>query len=265
MYFRVVYGDSVVIRIGSTTLMFLKMFHLNILPRFRFLSRNHQIFRHIHLGSVYFLSSCQTSLASALKSRHRLLQSSQRTSLTYGINQSRPCVYGRCYSSQLGSTEDVLIYTGNLGKAVLGVKFFSYSSSMFSLCLMPLILTKTGIGVSSFAMKAAFCGFIGFFTFLTPVLLHLITKGYVVRLYHNRETDMYTAVTYNALLVEKKTMFHQSDVKVPDVSRMFTSFYAKKKSMLINPMLFDVPHDYNHLMGYDRPFTFDPEDINKPD
>ncbi|GAA6099703.1 transmembrane protein 70, mitochondrial, partial [Tachysurus ichikawai] len=180
--------------------------------------------------------------------------------------KSRPCVYGRCYSSQLGSTEDgVLIYTGNLGKAVLGVKFFSYSSSMFSLCLMPLILTKTGIGLSSFALKAAFCGFIGFFTFLTPVLLHLITKGYVVRLYHNRETDMYTAVTYNVLLVEKKTMFHQSDVKVPDVSRMFTSFYAKKKSMLINPMLFDLPHDYNHLMGYDRPFTFDPEDINKPD
>lgn len=130
---------------------------------------------------------------------------------------------------------------------------------------MPLILMKTGIGVSSFATQAIFCGFIGFFTFLTPVLLHLVTKGYVVRLYYNKETDMYTAVTYSALLVEKKTMFHQSDVRVPDVSRMFTTFYAKKKSMLVNPVLFEIPHDYNHLMGYDRPFTFDPDDIDKPD
>ncbi|TSN21211.1 Transmembrane protein 70, mitochondrial [Bagarius yarrelli] len=130
---------------------------------------------------------------------------------------------------------------------------------------MPLILTRTGLGVNSLVMKVAFCGIIGFFTFMTPVLLHLVAKGYVVRLYHNRETDVYTAVTYNALLVEKKTVFHQSDVKVPDVSRMFTSFYANKKSLLINPMLFDLPHDYNHLMGYDQPFTFDPEDMNKPD
>ncbi|KAI5093134.1 transmembrane protein 70, mitochondrial [Silurus meridionalis] len=178
----------------------------------------------------------------------------------------RPSVYGRWYSSQPSSTEDGnLIYTGNLGRAVLGVKFFSYSSSVFSLCVMPLVLMKTGIGVSSLAMKVAFCGFIGFFTFLTPVLLHLITKGYVVRLYHNQETDMYTVVTYSALLVEKKTVFHQSDVKVPDVSRMFTSFYAKNKSLLINPEMFHIPHDYNHLMGYDRPFSFDPDDINKPE
>ncbi|KAG7319419.1 hypothetical protein KOW79_016562 [Hemibagrus wyckioides] len=240
------------------------MFHLNILPRFRVISRNHQILRQIHRGSVYFLSRSQTSCtSSALTSSHHVVQ---RTSLTSWTTQSGLCVDRRCYSSQPGSTEDgVLIYTGSLGKAVLGVKFFSYSSSMFSLCLMPIILTKTGIGVNSFVMKAAFCGFIGFFTFLTPVLLHLITKGYVVRLYHNRETDVYTAVTYSALLVEKKTVFHQSDVKIPDVSRMFTSFYAKKKSMLINPMLFDVPHDYNHLMGYDRPFTFNPEDMNKPE
>ncbi len=148
---------------------------------------------------------------------------------------------------------------------VVGVKFFSYSSSMFSLCVMPYVLLKTGIGVNSLALQVAFCGIIGFFTFLTPVLLHLITKGYVVRLYHNKETDMYTAITYSALLVEKRTVFHQSDIVIPDVSRMFTSFYAKKHAMLVNPMLFPLPHDYNHLMGYDRPFSFDTDDLNKPD
>lgn len=148
---------------------------------------------------------------------------------------------------------------------IAGVKFFSYSTSMFSMCVMPYVAMKTGIGVTTFVLKVAFYSFIGFFTFFTPLLLHFITKGYVVRLYHNKDTDMYTAVTYNLFLVEKKTMFHQSDVKIPDVSKMFTSFYAKNRSMLVNPMHFDIPQDYNHLMGYDRPFSFDLDDIDKPD
>ncbi|XP_062843882.1 transmembrane protein 70, mitochondrial [Trichomycterus rosablanca] len=240
----------------------MNMFVLNVLSRTRYFTRNNQIFRQIHCCSVYLPnSSNQPCLSTLVYTREH-----QRTFLRSHNNKVLPYTYRRWCSSTPKSTNDgVLIYSGNLGKAVLGVKFFSYSSSMFSLCLMPYILTKTGLGVSSLALKVAFCGFIGFFTFLTPVLLHLVTKGYVVRLYHNRETDVYTAVTYNALLVEKKTAFHQSDVKVPDASRMFTSFYAKKRSMLVNPELFQIPHDYNHLMGYDRPFSFDLDEINKSD
>nr|XP_006004574.1 PREDICTED: transmembrane protein 70, mitochondrial isoform X2 [Latimeria chalumnae] len=157
-----------------------------------------------------------------------------------------------------------LIYTGNLAKTVLGVKFFSYSTSMFSLFAMPYILLKSGVGTQSLALQIAFCGIVGFFTFITPVALHLITKGYVVRLYHNTETDTYTAVTYNALLAEKKTIFHQGDVKIPGISKMFTTFYANRRSMLVNPMLFPHPNDYSHLMGYDQPFSFDLEEIKEP-
>ncbi|KAH1177456.1 hypothetical protein KIL84_011158 [Mauremys mutica] len=142
----------------------------------------------------------------------------------------------------------------------MGVKFFSYSTSMFSFCMMPYIILKTGIGVESVFLQTAFYGIVGFFTFITPVTLHLLTKGYVVRLYHKAETDTYTAITYNVMLAEKRTVFHQRDVKVPDISKMFTTFYAKTKSMLVNPMLFTYPQDYNHLMGYDKPFYFDLEE-----
>ncbi|XP_010892350.1 transmembrane protein 70, mitochondrial [Esox lucius] len=159
------------------------------------------------------------------------------------------------------SEEGKLIYSGNLGNAVRGVKMFSYASSGASLCVMPFIFLKTGVGVQSLLLKGAFCGVIGFFTFLTPILLHVITKGYVVRLYHNNDTDTYTAVTYNVLLMEKKTVFRQSEVRLPGVSKMFTTFYANNMSMLVNPMLFPIPHDYNHLMGYDQPFSFDTEDL----
>ncbi|XP_061784723.1 transmembrane protein 70, mitochondrial [Nerophis lumbriciformis] len=152
-----------------------------------------------------------------------------------------------------------LIYSGTLGAAVRGVKMFSYSTSGASLFLMPQILLKTGLGVQSLAVQAAFCGIMGFFTFLTPVLLHLITKGYVVRLYHNPDMDTYTAVTYSVVLTERRTVFRQDQVRVPAISKMFTTFCAGNTGLLVNPDLFAAPQDYNHLMGYDKPFTFPPD------
>ncbi|XP_072921225.1 transmembrane protein 70, mitochondrial [Hemitrygon akajei] len=169
----------------------------------------------------------------------------------------------RYFCSDENTGEGRLIYTGNLAKAVFGVKFFSYSTSIFSCCMMPYVILHSGLGIQSPALQAAFCGIIGLFTFLNPVVLHLLTRGYVIHLYHNAETDNYTAVTYNALLQQKKTIFHQKDVEVPGVSKMFTTFYANKKSMLVNPVLFWYPNDYNHLMGYDRPFSFDLDDLQK--
>ncbi|KAM4026955.1 transmembrane protein 70, mitochondrial [Anomaloglossus baeobatrachus] len=167
-------------------------------------------------------------------------------------------------STPVTHEQDRLVYTGNLGRAVLGVKFFSYSTSMITLLTLPMVFAKSGIGIDGLALQIAFFSVIGFFTFVTPVTLHFVTKGYVVRLYHNKERDLYTAITYSALLVEKKTEFSPEDVDVPGMSKMFTTFYAKKKSMLVNPMLFPNASDYQHLMGYDKPFTFHPEDINPP-
>ncbi|NWU99593.1 TMM70 protein, partial [Upupa epops] len=153
-----------------------------------------------------------------------------------------------------------LVYKGNLAKAVLGVRFFSYSTSIFNVFMMPYIVLNSGVGFDSMLTQAAFYGLIGFFTFVTPVSLHVFTKGYVVRLYYRDDMDTYTAITYNAILAEKATVFHQKDVKIPDITKMFTTFYAKTKSMLVNPMLFPNPKDYNHLMGYDKGFYLELEE-----
>ncbi|PKK34007.1 transmembrane protein 70, partial [Columba livia] len=156
-----------------------------------------------------------------------------------------------------------LVYKGNLAKAVLGVKFFSYSTSIFNLFMMPYIMLKTGIGFESLLIQAAFYGLIGFFTFVTPVTLHILTKGYVIRLYYKDEMNTYTAITYNAILAEKATVFHQKDVKIPDITKMFTTFYAKTKSMLVNPALFQNPEDYHRLMGYDKSLYFNFENLEE--
>ncbi|XP_056451738.1 transmembrane protein 70, mitochondrial isoform X1 [Gadus chalcogrammus] len=170
-----------------------------------------------------------------------------------------------CTSASDYSETGRLVYTGSLGRAIIGVKMFSYTSSGTSLCLMPHVLFKTGLATQSLAVQASFIAIISLFTFVTPVLLHLLTKGYVIRLYHNADQDTYTAVTCNIFLMEKRTVFKQGEVSIPAVAKMFTSFYAGRRSMLVNPDLFQLPSDYNHLMGYDQPFTFSEEDLERHD
>ncbi|XP_062044322.1 transmembrane protein 70, mitochondrial [Lepus europaeus] len=166
----------------------------------------------------------------------------------------------RCLRTQIDNSEDGrLIYTGNLARAVFGVKCFSYSTSVISLAFLPYIFAQNNM-FGSLPLQVLFYGIIGSFTLITPALLHFLTKGYVIRLYHKAATDTYKAITYSVVLSETSTVFHQSDVRIPDSTHVFTTFYAKTKSLLVNPMLFPNPEDYDHLMGYDKPFTFDMEE-----
>ncbi|XP_014395338.1 PREDICTED: transmembrane protein 70, mitochondrial, partial [Myotis brandtii] len=167
----------------------------------------------------------------------------------------------RCLHKQVEKSEDGrLIYTGNLAQTVFGVKCFSYSTSVISLTFLPYIFAQNNVVFGSLPLQILFYGIIGSFTVITPVLLHLVTKGYVIRLYHEATTDTYKAITYNVLLLETSTVFQQNDVKIPSSTHLFTTFYAKTKSLLVNPGLFPNPKDYDHLMGYDKPFTFDMEE-----
>lgn len=185
---------------------------------------------------------------------HRFHEVKRSSGPLLKVQWSRPPL--QCASTAGKSEDGKLIYTGSLATAVRGVKVFSYSTSGASLLLMPHILLNSTLAGQSLALQVAFCGVVGFFTFLTPALLHFFTKGYVVRLYHDPGTDVYTAVTYNAFLREKKNAFHQRSVLIPDVSKMFTTFYVDRMGLLVNPDQFPLPQDYNHLMGYDKPFTF---------
>ncbi|XP_036293044.1 transmembrane protein 70, mitochondrial [Pipistrellus kuhlii] len=178
-----------------------------------------------------------------------------------------PICWKRCVRSlhkQVEKPEDGrLIYTGNLARTVFGVKCFSYSTSALSLAFLPYIFAQSNVVFGSLPLQILFYGILGSFTVVTPVLLHLITKGYVIRLYHEATTDTYKAVTYSVLLSEISTVFHQNDVKIPSTTHLFTTFFANTKSLLVNPGLFPNPKDYDHLMGYDKPFTFDMEETSE--
>ncbi|XP_053415223.1 transmembrane protein 70, mitochondrial [Nycticebus coucang] len=170
----------------------------------------------------------------------------------------------RCLHTQLDQSEDGrLIYTGNLARAVFGVKCFSYTTSVISFAFLPYIFAQNNNAFVSLPGQILFYGIIGSFAFITPVLLHFVTKSYVIRLYHEATTDTYKAITYNFVLRETSTVFHQNDVIIPDSTYLFTTFCAKTKSLLVNPLHFPVPEDYFHLMGYDKMFNFDTEEAGE--
>lgn len=47
-----------------------------------------------------------------------------------------------------------------------------------------------------------------------------------------------------------------SDVKVPEVPGMFTSFMVAKRPLFIEPTLFEDPDHYARIMGLDKPIDF---------
>ena len=142
---------------------------------------------------------------------------------------------------------------------------------------------------------AAVCGFVGFFTFVTPFLLHLVTKKYVTELHYNSTTDEYIATVISFFLTKKKIIFKTDDVvvslifetesnsmcwnifkfwqisettcsrifhsQVPEVPGLFTSFVVnnlenKSTGLFIDPKLFEDPSHYVRIMGYDKPIDF---------
>ncbi|KAJ9594724.1 hypothetical protein L9F63_013998 [Diploptera punctata] len=111
-------------------------------------------------------------------------------------------------------------------------------------------------------ITVALFGFVGFFTFVTPFLLHSITKKYVTHMYFNSRSDLYSATVLDFFLREKKVTFSKDEVVVPDIPGMFTSFQVKGLPLFVDPRLFGEPMHYAKLMGYDKPIDFKLKDIS---
>jgi len=92
--------------------------------------------------------------------------------------------------------------------------------------------------------------FLSFFTFVTPVLIHTISKKYVTKLYYNQVEDRYTAIVYNIFIRPKKIEFSLKDVKVPEIPGMFTTFKAKDHALFVDMDQFRDPTHFEKLMGY---------------
>ncbi|XP_001353256.2 transmembrane protein 70 homolog, mitochondrial [Drosophila pseudoobscura] len=152
-------------------------------------------------------------------------------------------------------TELQRVYYGTLAPRMKLVKFFSLSTSLAGIAAQPILLEQ-GMKIGGTGMAVFLCTIGGFFTFVTPLLLHFITKKYVTELHYNPATEEYTATTISLLLQKIKTKFRPGDVTVPEVPGMFTSFLVNKRPLFIDPALFEDPEHYVRIMGYDKPIDF---------
>lgn len=99
------------------------------------------------------------------------------------------------------------IYYGTLTPQIRAVKVFSLCSSIAGLIAQP-ILIKEASTIGSTSLLIAVCSVVGFFTFVTPILLHIITKKYVTEIHYNPDKTSYKATTYNFFLLPKQVRIY---------------------------------------------------------
>lgn len=79
------------------------------------------------------------------------------------------------------------------------VKVFSITTSLTGMAAQPIIMEQ-GSKLGGAPMMYFMCGVVGFFTFVTPVLLHVITKKYVSEIHYDPKSEEYTATTISFFL-----------------------------------------------------------------
>ncbi|XP_041375704.1 transmembrane protein 70 homolog, mitochondrial-like [Gigantopelta aegis] len=148
-----------------------------------------------------------------------------------------------------------LIYGGPLAQMIKVVKTFSITTSAIGLCLQPyLLLHSEG---HSIIAKVAVGITLSFFVFVTPLLIHFISKKYVTDCYWNKDTNEFRATTISLLLRRKVLKFTPEDVVVPDVPGMFTSIIIKGRPLFMDPKFFYSREAYIQMMGYDKPLEWE--------
>lgn len=109
--------------------------------------------------------------------------------------------------------DGVTIYTGKFTRQIIRVKLFSLTTSAMGLLAQP-ILWQKGLEVSGTGLSVLICSVAGIFVFVTPVLLHLVTKKYVIDIKYNKDTDMYTAMTVSFFLFQNKVNHFQKHLLI---------------------------------------------------
>jgi len=154
----------------------------------------------------------------------------------------------------LDSDGDDEIYRGILATQIKLVKGFSLTTSLISLSCQPVLYYSLQSGAEKpIALMLGMGAFMSFFTFATPLMVHYMSKKYVTEMYYNRITDTYTAITYSLFLRKKQIQFRPTDVHVPDIPGMFTTFKARNVPLFVESGQFYSIHHYGKIMGYEKP------------
>jgi transmembrane protein 70 len=101
-----------------------------------------------------------------------------------------------------------VVYEGMLTSQIKGIKLFSITTSLISLALQPAILESTISQNVPLLGTIGIFTMVGFFTFVTPLLIHLMTKKYVAQIRYDPQTQNYTSVTFKFFLQKQEVLLN---------------------------------------------------------
>ena len=102
---------------------------------------------------------------------------------------------------------DRTIYEGILATQVKMVKGFSLTTSIIGMCSQPLLMMQMQQNNANLAIMVGAGSFMSLFIFITPIMIHHISKKYVTELNYNKLEDTYTAYYYSLFLRKKEVIF----------------------------------------------------------
>jgi transmembrane protein 70 len=158
-----------------------------------------------------------------------------------------------------------LVYIGTMARLVRFVKIFSISTSLMGISVQPLIYNQ--VADLHWALALMVGSVASFFVFVTPVLLHIITKRYVTRMYWDSETNKFSATTYSLFLRELEHNFIAEQVVVPSTPGIFTTILVNggKTPLFLDPSLFVDKRALIHLLRYNEPLDWEiPPTLSRP-
>ncbi|GFS23909.1 transmembrane protein 70, mitochondrial [Elysia marginata] len=144
-----------------------------------------------------------------------------------------------------------LVYMGRIGSMFKTLKLFSLTTSALGLSLQPyLFITYQDAPIVT---AVPFFAALNIFVFINPLLIHHIGKKYVMEVYFNPTSKVFTAVLMSFFARKYNFAFKADDVHVPDVPGMFSILTVKGRPLFVLESDFTDVEVYKHMMGFDKP------------
>lgn len=126
--------------------------------------------------------------------------------IIFMLQKFRPCLQVRHVSdkhSERNTNEREMIYNGTLTNKVRNIKLISLLSSVVSVISQPIIYMKI-LEEDNLASAGTLFALLNVVTISSPLLIHFLTRRYVIEMYHYPNEERYTAKLYSFLCKERE-------------------------------------------------------------
>jgi hypothetical protein len=90
---------------------------------------------------------------------------------------------------------------------------------------------------------------------MTPLLLHSLTRRFVLDVYYNAKTDVFTTVHYNFIMQKRALQFRAQDVVLPEQSAFARKMWIPLATCFVNkhPLLLLLEQDqYSDQLAFQK-------------